>query len=221
MTAQPRASDVLAELFAPVEGYVELRAKGTCTIEQAFAPTTEVAALAPFVAKHRDAAHLYFGGSARRTPDDGTRANCSVLSLLWADLDGPLGESRARLARFPFPANVVTHTGRGLQPAWALKEGLDLEAGGRLPAPAGRVLQRRPGRRRSRAHAAAAGLVELQVHARQARDRRTLRPPLAAERERARRGAAGRSPGRHQRPVRRRSRRQRRSKPAIATARCS
>ena len=116
MTAQPRASDVLAALFEPVEGYVELRAKGASAIEQAFAPTTAIAALAPFVAKHLDAAHLYFGGSVRRTPHDGTRSQLLDLSMLWADLDGPLPESRQRLARFPFPANVVTHTGRGLQP---------------------------------------------------------------------------------------------------------
>jgi len=128
MTAQPRASDVLAALFEPVEGFVELRAKGAYTIAQAFAPTTEIADLAPFVVAHLDD-NLYFGASARRTPVDGTRANCAVLPALWADLDGPVTESRQRLARFPFRANVVTHTGRGLQAYWALREGLDLETG--------------------------------------------------------------------------------------------
>ena len=108
--------DVMAALFEDLDGYVNVRTLPP--VEQTFVPVADVAGLEAFVKPRRDR-NCYFGVATRRTPHDGSLANCGMLPALFADVDfkdSSEEEARERLSKFALEPTFTVQSGGGLQP---------------------------------------------------------------------------------------------------------
>lgn len=144
MTASRVPIERILELFydEELEGFHDVRTIADGHVDQTFVPLHDAAALRAFVAPRRARQNCYVGAAVRRTDANGTLANCSLLPLLFADLDfhgSTEGDTRARLTAFPFPPTMTVATGGGLHGWWLLKDPLDLAT----EAPRAKTLLRR------------------------------------------------------------------------------
>jgi hypothetical protein len=130
----PRGRDLLTCYYSDLPGVLDLRA---ISLDKRLSPIREFCApndfkvINAFVHQHKDR-ELYYGQSLRRDATSGELANCTILPMLFADLDFHMfadgePEARAALARCPLPPTTVLGSGGGLHIGWRLKEPLDLQ----------------------------------------------------------------------------------------------
>jgi len=113
----------LAVLFPTDTGFIEARALPSRA--RAFVPAADpVAGLTTFLGAHVGE-NCFVGTATRRTPENGTAANCAELWTLYIDVDfAHVAEAtaRERLARFPIPPAAIVESGGGWHCYWALRD---------------------------------------------------------------------------------------------------
>ena len=122
-----RVRDFLGAVYNGIEGYANVRTLPP--VKQAFFPVTDADAIEAFVKPRLDR-NCYIGVAVRRTPGDGSLANCSALPALFADIDfkdSTEERARGRLASFSHRPSIIVQSGGGLQPWWLLREPVDLQ----------------------------------------------------------------------------------------------
>jgi len=97
---------------------------------QQFLHPNNLAGILRFLAAHADE-DLFFGVATRRSPKDGSLANCDHLFAIWVDIDFKTlseTEARRRLSEFPLPPSIILMSGGGLHVYWLLSEAVDVQA---------------------------------------------------------------------------------------------
>jgi hypothetical protein len=123
-----RVREFLGTIYNGLPGFLDLRTLPP--IEQAFVPVDDFAGVEQFVKPRRDRRNCYVGVALRRTPGDGSLANCGALPALFADLDFTAqneADIRIALDRAGLPPSIIVRSGGGLHPWWLLKEPEDLQ----------------------------------------------------------------------------------------------
>lgn len=120
-------ADFFAALFPDPDGLIELRALPSKTRD--FFKPHDSEGIERFI-RVNAGEDLYFGVATRRTRDSGKRENCSLLHVLFVDIDfkvTPEPEARAKLQRFPLKPSIIVNSGGGLHVYYLLWEPLDLQ----------------------------------------------------------------------------------------------
>lgn len=121
-------TDFIRALF-PSDGSGLIEFRALPSVERGFFRRDDLAQIMRFLRTH-DGKDLYFGIASRKSPGDGSLANCTELTALFVDLDfktTPEIEARARLETFLLRPSIIVKSGGGLHVYWLLKEALELQ----------------------------------------------------------------------------------------------
>lgn len=123
------------------EGYLEVRSGKVIPNETHFIKVNNITTELPvLIEKHIKEKNFFFGVALRKEHGNGTKANCSFLSALYADIDvgtaghkkKPLFDSFAsaykHIEKIPLKPSIIVNSGHGLHLYWLLSQPLELNS---------------------------------------------------------------------------------------------